>query len=146
MCCRQGTAYATSKGAMTSLTFSVARQYVDKGVTCNGIAPCYVFGPMIVNALSEERRAELLEAIPVRKFCTPEEVAHTVDYLVHPLASFVTVSELTQPASTLMIFCRGKWVDLLVWCCDRARSSTKMGDSKWIDRYGTTNWLLALLS
>ena len=72
-----GTAYAASKGAMTSLTFSVARQYIEQGVTCNGIAPCYVFGPMIVNALSEAERAELLERIPVKKFCTPEEVAHT---------------------------------------------------------------------
>jgi NAD(P)-dependent dehydrogenase (short-subunit alcohol dehydrogenase family) len=33
-----------SQGAMTSLTFSVARQYCDQGVTCNGVAPCYVFG------------------------------------------------------------------------------------------------------
>jgi 3-oxoacyl-[acyl-carrier protein] reductase len=31
-----GTAYSASKGAMTSLTFSVARQYVEDGVTCNG--------------------------------------------------------------------------------------------------------------
>ena len=131
---------------MTSLTFSVARQYVDKGVTCNGIAPCYVFGPMIINALSEERRAELLEAIPVQKFCTPEEVAHTVDYLIHPLASFVTVSGLIQPAATMMIVCRGKRVIWVAWCCDRARSSTKMGDFKWIDRYGATNLLLTVLS
>ena len=54
---------------MTSLTFSVARQYVDQGVTCNGVAPCYVFGPMIIDALSEEKRAELLEMIPVQYHC-----------------------------------------------------------------------------
>lgn len=90
---------------MTSLTFSVARQYVEHGVTCNGIAPCYVFGPMIIDALSEERRAELLETIPVRKFCTPEEVAHTVDYLVHPLAGFVTVrSTPCKPAFVVRLF------------------------------------------
>jgi hypothetical protein len=34
---------------------------------------------------------ELLEKIPVKKFCTPEEIAHTVEYLISPLAGFVTV-------------------------------------------------------
>ena len=34
--------YTTSKGAVTSLAFDVARQYADKGITCNAIAPCYV--------------------------------------------------------------------------------------------------------
>ena len=43
-----GTAYSTSKGAVTSLTFSVARQYAEEGITCNAIAPCYVFSPMIM--------------------------------------------------------------------------------------------------
>lgn len=47
-----GTAYSTSKGAVTSLTFSVARQYAGDGITCNGVAPCYVFSPMIMEQLT----------------------------------------------------------------------------------------------
>ena len=46
---------------------------------------------MINEQLSAEQRAELLDKIPVKKFCTPEEIAHTVDYLISPLAGFVTV-------------------------------------------------------
>ena len=58
----------------TSLTFSLARQYAANGVTCNGIAPCYVYGPMM-EALDAKTQAELKESIPVKNFCTPEEVA-----------------------------------------------------------------------
>ena len=91
-----GTAYSVSKGAMTALTFSVARQYADQGITCNGIAPCYVFSPMIMEQLSAEKRAELLDTIPVKKFCTPEEVAHTTNFLVSPLAGFITGEIIDQ--------------------------------------------------
>ena len=85
-----GTAYAASKGAMTSLTFSVALQYAKQGITCNGIAPCYVMSPMIMEQLSAEKRAELLQTIPVRRFCSPEECAHTVAFLASPLSGFIT--------------------------------------------------------
>ena len=74
----------------------VRSRYIEQGVTCNGIAPCYVFGPMIVNALSEAEQAELLEKIPVKKFCTPEEVAHTTDFLVSPMAGFITGEIIDQ--------------------------------------------------
>ena len=68
----------------------------DARLTCNGIAPCYVFSPMIMEQLSAEKRAELLDMIPVKKFCTPEEVAHTTNFLVSPLAGFITGEIIDQ--------------------------------------------------
>ena len=47
-------------------------------------APCYVFSP-IMEQLTAEKRGELLEMIPVKRFCKPEEVAHAVMFLVSPL-------------------------------------------------------------
>ena len=46
--------------------------------------------PMIMEQLSAEKRAELLQTIPVRRFCSPEECAHTVAFLASPLAGFIT--------------------------------------------------------
>jgi len=85
-----GTAYSASKAALVGLTFSLARQFAADGVTVNGVAPCYVMSPMIMEQLSAEKRAELLQTIPVHRFCTPEECAHTVGFLASPLSGFIT--------------------------------------------------------
>ena len=85
-----GTAYAASKGALTSLTFSLARELAPFGVTVNGIAPAYVRTPMVTEQLTEAQRKHLIAQIPVGRFCEPEEFAHVVRFLVSPLAGFIT--------------------------------------------------------
>jgi 3-oxoacyl-[acyl-carrier protein] reductase len=85
-----GTAYSVSKGALTSLTFSLARELAPYGVTANGISPAYVKTPMITEQLNEEQRQKLLKDIPVGRFCEPEEFAHVVRFLASPLAGFIT--------------------------------------------------------
>jgi len=85
-----GTAYSTSKGALAALTFSLAREVAGNGVTVNGIAPAYVKTPMVTEQLTEDQRQALLKQIPVGRFCEPEEFAHVVTFLTHPLAGFVT--------------------------------------------------------
>jgi 3-oxoacyl-[acyl-carrier protein] reductase len=85
-----GTAYSTSKGALVSLTFSLARELAPFGVTVNGIAPGYVKTPMVTEQLTEAQRQALIAQIPVGRFCEPEEFAHVVRFLVSPLAGFIT--------------------------------------------------------
>ena len=85
-----GTAYSVSKGALTSLTFSLARELAAFGVTVNGISPAYVKTPMITEQLNEEQRQTLLRDIPVGRFCEPDEFAHVVRFLAAPLAGFIT--------------------------------------------------------
>lgn len=85
-----GTAYSVSKGAMSALTFSLARELASFGVTANAIAPAYVKTPMITEHLSEEQRQKILKDIPVGRFCEPEEFAHVVRFLASPLAGFIT--------------------------------------------------------
>lgn len=91
-----GTTYSVSKGALIALTFSLAAELAPFGVTVNGIAPAYVKTPMVMAQLTEEQRQTLLEKIPVHRFCEAEEVAHTVRFLVHPLAGFITGEIIDQ--------------------------------------------------
>ena len=85
-----GTAYAASKGAMASLTFSLARESAAHGVTVNAIAPAYVKTPMVTEQLNEAQQRQILAQIPVGRFCEPEEFAHAVCFLASPLAGFIT--------------------------------------------------------
>lgn len=85
-----GTSYTVSKGGMTALTLSIAREAAAFGVTANGIAPAYIKTPMITEFLSREQQEQLLDQIPVKRFCEAEEVAHVVRFLVSPLSGFIT--------------------------------------------------------
>jgi len=91
-----GTAYSTSKGALAALTFSLARETAPFGITVNGIAPAYVKTPMVTEQLTEDARRHLLATIPVGRFCEPEEFAHTVEFLIHPLSGFITGEVIDQ--------------------------------------------------
>ena len=83
-------AYAASKGAVNSLTFSFAREYAAFGVTCNALAPTFVKTQMLTEQVSAERQAELRQKIPVGRFCELEELAHAVLFLAHPMSGFIT--------------------------------------------------------
>ena len=85
-----GTAYAASKGALASLTFSLARECAAHGVTVNAVAPAYVKTPMVTEQLNEAQRRHILAQIPVGRFCEPEEFAHAVRFLASPLSGFIT--------------------------------------------------------
>lgn len=85
-----GTAYAVSKGAISALTLSLARELAPHGVTANAVAPAYVRTPMVTEALTEAQRQALLQQIPVGRFCEPEEFAHVVAFLASPLSGFIT--------------------------------------------------------
>lgn len=85
-----GTAYSVSKTAMIGLTYSIAREVAREGVTANAIAPAYVMSPMVSEQLTEAQRQTQMAAIPVGRFCEPEEVAHAVMFLASPLAGFIT--------------------------------------------------------
>jgi 3-oxoacyl-[acyl-carrier protein] reductase len=97
-----GTAYAASKGAVTSLTFSLARELAASGVTVNAVAAAYVKTPAMTEELNDAQRRQLLTLIPVGRFCEPEEFAHAVRFLASPMAGFVTGEVLDVNGGLLM--------------------------------------------
>jgi len=89
--------YSMSKGAVLTMTRSVAIDYVKKGIRCNCICPGRVHTPFVDGFLKKhypgreaEKFQELAEWQPVGRMGRPEEIAALVLYLVSDESSFVT--------------------------------------------------------
>jgi NAD(P)-dependent dehydrogenase (short-subunit alcohol dehydrogenase family) len=84
-----GTAYATSKAALASLTREMAADFGPLGVRVNAIAP-----GEIDTAILSPGTEDMVGDIPLRRLGQPEEVAETIFYLCSPASSYVTGAEI----------------------------------------------------
>jgi beta-ketoacyl ACP reductase len=81
--------YAASKAGLIGIARSIARELGSRSITANVVAPGYVDTEMTAG-LSEERRAEIISSIPLRRQATPEEVAAVVTFLASEAAGYIT--------------------------------------------------------
>jgi 3-oxoacyl-(acyl-carrier-protein) reductase len=81
--------YSASKGGVISLTRTLALELARSGITVNCVAPGAIMTPML-EEVAEEKRREYLEAIPVRRFGTPEDIANLHVFLCSEGASYIT--------------------------------------------------------
>jgi NAD(P)-dependent dehydrogenase (short-subunit alcohol dehydrogenase family) len=90
-------AYASSKGAVISLTRSIASYYAPRGIRANVICPGLIATPMSQRAQENEQiRARLPQLQPLTSaFGAPKDIANAALYLASDESSFVTGSVLT---------------------------------------------------
>jgi 3-oxoacyl-[acyl-carrier protein] reductase len=81
--------YAAAKAGLLGLTRSVARELASRNVTCNLVAPGPISTAMF-DAISEERRAQLMGLVPLGRLGTPDEVGATVAFLCSEAAGYIT--------------------------------------------------------
>ncbi|MBV8649963.1 MAG: SDR family oxidoreductase [Alphaproteobacteria bacterium] len=84
-----GSAYSTSKAALSALTREMAVEFAEIGVRVNAVAP----GEIRTAMLSPETEM-LIPRIPLQRLGTPEDVAATVYYLCGEGAGYVTGTEI----------------------------------------------------
>ena len=90
-------AYSMSKGAVRSMTFSVARDYLPHNIRCNAISPARVHTPFVDGFVKKnfpgkeaEAFAKLSASQPIGRMAKPSEVAALALYLCSDEASFIT--------------------------------------------------------
>src|SRR5439155_1035425 len=90
-------AYSLTKGAVLTMTYSVARDYVTEKVRCNCIAPGRVHTPFVDGFLAKSypgREREMFEQLsrtqPIGRMGRPEEIAELALFLCSDAAGFIT--------------------------------------------------------
>ncbi len=82
--------YAATKGAVISLTKSLASELAPHNIRVNCIAPGWVATDMTTDSLAAPDADKILNLIPLGRVGTPEEIAGAVLFLASDLSSFVT--------------------------------------------------------
>lgn len=90
-------AYSMSKGAALTMTYSVAKDYLDYGIRCNCISPARVHTPFVDGFIAknypgkeEEMFEKLSRTQPIGRMAKPLEIASLALYLCSEEASFIT--------------------------------------------------------
>ena len=81
--------YSASKAAIIGMTKTTAKEFGSRNITCNAVAPGLIRTPM-TDVLSDELKAKMIEAVALRRYGEPEEIASVVSFLVSDNASYVT--------------------------------------------------------
>jgi 3-oxoacyl-[acyl-carrier protein] reductase len=81
--------YAASKAGVIGFTKSMAREFAQRGININAVAPGYIETAM-TDAIPEAAREEWKKWIPMQRFGQPEDVAQAVLFLVSEASSYIT--------------------------------------------------------
>ena len=90
-------AYSMTKGAVLTMTLSVAKDYIAHGIRCNSISPARVHTSFVDGFLAEnypgkeqEMYDQLAKTQPIGRMAKPEEVANLALFLCSDEAAFIT--------------------------------------------------------
>ena len=103
-------AYATSKGAVLSMTYAVAKDFLAHNIRCNALLPGRVHTPFVDGFIAKNypgREAEMFEKLskaqPIGRMAEPEEIASAALFLCSDDAAFITGTGLPVDGGTLTI-------------------------------------------
>jgi len=81
--------YSATKGAVNSMTATLAKELAPRGIRVNAVAPGFIETEML-DAIPEDKKEEYLKAIPMHRLGTAAEVADVVAQLCSDSFAYVT--------------------------------------------------------
>jgi NAD(P)-dependent dehydrogenase (short-subunit alcohol dehydrogenase family) len=95
-------AYTAAKGALISLTKSLAIQFAKDRIRCNVIHPGIVDTPLQAPYLTDAIRKEFETGIPLGRIAQPREIASVALFLASDESSYMTGAELVVDGGFLL--------------------------------------------
>jgi NAD(P)-dependent dehydrogenase (short-subunit alcohol dehydrogenase family) len=90
-------AYSMSKGAILTMTYSIAKDFIKDHIRCNAVGPARIHTPFVDGYLERfypDNKKEMFDKLsatqPIGRMGNPEEVAKLIAYLSSDEASFIT--------------------------------------------------------
>ncbi len=90
-------AYSMSKGAILTMTYSIAKDFIKDRIRCNAVGPARIHTPFVDGYLEKyfpDHQVEMFDKLsktqPIGRMGNPEEVAQLIAYLCSDQASFIT--------------------------------------------------------
>jgi len=93
--------YAASKAGIIALTKTVAKELASRNINANAVAPGFIQTDMTAK-LPEDIKKKMLEAIPLAKLGTPQDVANTCLFLASDESSYITGQVITIDGGMVM--------------------------------------------
>ncbi len=81
--------YSASKGGVISFTKSIAQEVGSRNIRCNAIAPGFIATDM-TDAMTDKAKKDFTDDIPLKRFGTPQDIAHIAVFLGSDKSSYIT--------------------------------------------------------
>jgi NAD(P)-dependent dehydrogenase (short-subunit alcohol dehydrogenase family) len=89
--------YATTKGAVNALTYSLAQSLVDRRIRVNAVAPGPVWTPLIPSTMPEEKVEGFGKQVPMKEAAHPDDIAPSYVFLASDRLSRFYTGEVLAP-------------------------------------------------
>ena len=94
--------YSASKAGIIGLTKSIAREYAQRGITANAVAPGFIDTAM-TDILKPDVKEAILKSIPAGRIGSPDDVANAVSFLASEKSAYITGQVLAVDGGMTMV-------------------------------------------
>ncbi len=93
--------YSAAKAGIVGMTLTTAKELGSRNITCNAVAPGFIDTPM-TEVLPDKVKQACIDAVSLKRFGKPEEIAGAVSFLASDDASYISGQVLVVDGAMMM--------------------------------------------